>query len=77
MTFYITVTVKGPGGCIATEMAIIRKTLQNFGIHVNTVDDHVSKMTDEDLIRQLEERNKRGVKPFVVNLVAEHLPWGG
>lgn len=72
----IEVKVSGPGGCINSELEIIRRALINEGFVVDVTNSHppIDETMDEhvDRIRALGYFNKTKIR-----LIAKHCPWGG
>ncbi len=81
--FNTTITISGPGGNISYEMEIIKQALEKEGFKVNVTDSHpfierIHKSCFKSMEEYLEHRRKlMAEKPREINLVAEHLPWGG
>ena len=73
--FDITVTVSGPGGIVNREVEIIRRALLEANCSVQVENAHPD---DSDISGQYKPRNipTGGVKSHV-QLIVEHLPWGG
>lgn len=66
MKHIVQVTVEGPGGCIAWYMQQIEKMFRDQGHEVVVTDDHPYPV-----------RDNKHMDGWEVQLVANHLPWGG
>ena len=74
LRFEVQIRVSGPGGCIGTEMTLIRQLFEQHGIPITTTDTH--KYPDPikfpfDCGLELMKKNAQ------IHLIADHQPWGG
>lgn len=73
----IEITVEGPGGNINVPMELIKRALEDYGIKVQVVNDHLNKDI-EGMLEIIKERIDSGyIKEYKVKLIADHIPWGG
>lgn len=77
----ITVTVTGPGGCINTEVEIIRRALESVGCTVDVTNKYPHQFSEDPqagystkTMDQIISENRCNAR---VSLIADHEPWGG
>lgn len=74
----VKVTVSGPGGCIDYEVEVIRRALEAEGLKVNVIDPHPFEPNESFAnIDELLAHCKTLSGSITVDLIANHIPWGG
>lgn len=63
----ITVTVSGPGECLAPTIEVIKRALANANSTVTVTDEYPKIVLDHDL----------NLKRDKITIVAKHCAWGG
>lgn len=77
-----TITISGPGGSIQYEVEIIRRLLESEGFKVSVKDKYPfvpDKAEGFDSWEEYQEHRRKllSEKQKEIELIADHLPWGG